>query len=126
MKPAIKTRATFNTVIFLSIFFAIAVCFVALIHVEIVLQAHGHTLQILSQEKEKNLELLNVVHRHEAAIDLLLKTFRSNSDESKLLHSLNFVLSVCIVGYKWQTIVDKMLFRRRVFHLQHTSMALSH
>ena len=67
----------------------------ALIHVEIVLQAHRHTLQVLSQEKEKNLELLNVLHRHEAAIDLLLKTFRSNSDESKLLHSLNFV---CIVG----------------------------
>ena len=64
MKPAIKTRATFNTVIFLSIFFAIAVCFVALIHVEIVLQAHRHTLQVLSQEKEKNLELLNVVNRH--------------------------------------------------------------
>ena len=98
MKPAIKTRATFNTVIFLSIFFAIALCFVALIHVEIVLQAHRHTLQILSQEKEKNLELLNVVNRHEVAIDLLLKTFRSNSDESKLLHSLNYVLSVCIVG----------------------------
>ena len=73
MKPEIKTRATFNTVIFLSVFFAIAVCFVALIHVEIVLQAHRHTLQILSQEKEKNLELLNVVHSHEAAIDPIVE-----------------------------------------------------
>ena len=92
MKPA-KTRETSNTVIFLSI--AIAVCFVALIHVEIVLQAHRHTLRVLCQEKEKILELLNVVHRHEAANDLFLKTFHSNSsDESKLLHSLNFVLSV--------------------------------
>ena len=99
MKPA-KARATSNTVIFSSIFFAVAVCFLALIHVEILLQAHRHTLQDLSQEKEKNLELLNVVHRHEAAINLLLKTFHSTSDESKLLHSLNFVLSVCMVGYK--------------------------
>ena len=69
------------------------------IHFEIVPQAGRHMLQVLSQEKDKNLELLNVVHRREAAIDLFLKTFHINSSgESKLLHSLNFVLSVCVVG----------------------------
>lgn len=77
-----KPRPTSKTVMFSSIFFAIAVCFVALIHVEIVLRTHRHTLQVLSREREANAELRNAVHRHEAAFDLILRMFHSNSHEN--------------------------------------------
>ena len=84
-----KPRPTSKTVMFSSIFFAIAVCFVALIHVEIVLRTHRHTLQVLSREREANAELRNAVHRHEAAFDLILRVFHSNSHESKLGYTVN-------------------------------------
>ena len=84
-----KPRPTPKTVMFSSIFFAIAVCFVALIHVEIVLRTHRHTLQVLSREREANAELRNAVHRHEAVFDLILRMFHSDSHESKLDYTVN-------------------------------------
>ena len=84
-----KPRPTSKTGMFSSTFFAIAICFVALIHVEIVLRTHRHTLQVLSREREANTALRNAVHRHEAALGLILKIFHSNSHESKLGYTVS-------------------------------------
>ena len=56
-----KSRPVSNTVIF-SVFFSIAICFVALIHVEIELHAQRQLLQALNQQRQENVEPLNTVH----------------------------------------------------------------
>ena len=57
----------------------LAICFVALIHVEIELHVHRQMLQVLNQEKEDNIELRKVVDRHEKTIDSVLKMMQSVS-----------------------------------------------
>lgn len=59
-----------NTVVFSSVFISIAVCFSAIIHLEIELHAHRRMLQVLNQQKEENLVLLKSVH--EKTIDSML------------------------------------------------------
>ena len=49
-----KSRPVSNTVMFSSIFFSVAVCFEALIHVEIELHAHRQMLQALNQQRQEN------------------------------------------------------------------------
>ena len=67
-----KSRPVSNTVMFSSIFFSVAVCFVALIHVEIELHAHRQMLQALNQQRHENVEPRNTVH-NETIADFLLK-----------------------------------------------------
>ena len=57
-----KRRPVSNTVMFSSIFFSVAVCFVALIHVEIELHTHRQMLQALNQQREENVEQRNPMH----------------------------------------------------------------
>ena len=54
METKSKTRPASNTVMFSSIFLSVAVCFVALIHVEIELHAHRQMLQVLNQQRQEN------------------------------------------------------------------------
>jgi len=70
-----KTRPVSNPMVFS---FCFAVCFVALIHVEIELHAHREMLQVLNQQREENLGLLNSIH--EKTIDSLL---HSDSDKGE-------------------------------------------
>jgi len=70
-----KSGPVSNTVV-LSLCFA--VCFVALIHVEIELHAHRQVLQVLNQQREENLELLNSTR--EKTIDSVLQ---SDSDKGE-------------------------------------------
>ena len=53
--------------------FTLAICFVALIHVEIDLHVHRQMPQVLNQEKEDSTELRKVVDRHEKTIDSVMK-----------------------------------------------------
>ena len=63
-----KTRRVSNTVMFSSIqVLSIAVCFVALIHVEIELHAHRQMLRVLTQQRDENIEPRNTAH--DEAID---------------------------------------------------------
>ena len=71
----LKTRPVSNTVVFSLCF---AVCFVALIHVEIELHAHRKMLQVLNQQREDNIELLNSIR--EKTTDPLL---HSDSDKGE-------------------------------------------
>ena len=57
-----------NTVVSSSIFFFFAVCFVALIHVEIELYAHRQMLRILTQQKEGYLERRQTVRAESSVI----------------------------------------------------------
>ena len=54
METKSKTRLASKTVMFSSIFLFVAVCFVALIHVEIELHAHRQMLQVLNQQRQEN------------------------------------------------------------------------
>jgi len=62
-----KKRPVSNTVVF-SLYFA--VCFVALIHVEIELHVHRKMLQVLNHQREGNIQLLNSMR--DKTIDSLL------------------------------------------------------
>jgi len=53
-----KKRPVSNIVVFSLCF---AVCFAALVHVEIELHAHRKMLQVLNQQREENLGLLNSI-----------------------------------------------------------------
>ena len=72
-----KSRPVSNTVMFPSIFFSVAVCFAALIHVEIELHAHRQMLQVLSQQREETRKPRNPKHGETIGSDF------------KMLHSLN-------------------------------------
>ena len=52
-----KKRSVNNTLVLSSIVFSFAVCFMALIHVEIELHAHRKMLRVLTQQKEENVHL---------------------------------------------------------------------
>ena len=66
-----KSRPVSNTVMYSSIFFFVAVCFAALIHVEIELHAHRQMLQVLNQQRQENVEPRNTVHSKTIADSLL-------------------------------------------------------
>ena len=74
--PQVSHPSQFSSAIF-SVTFAI--CFVALIHVEIELHVHRQMLQVLNQEREDSIELRNVVDRHEKPIDSVLEMMQSGS-----------------------------------------------
>ena len=79
-----KTRALSNSVMFPSIFsVALAVCFVALIHVEIELHTHREMLQVLTQQNEENHEIRSTVNRHEETIGSLLKILHSDAGKGE-------------------------------------------
>ena len=80
-----KTRPVSNYVKPSSTIFSIslAFCFAALIHVEIELHAHRETLKVLNQERGNNIELRNVVGRHENVMDSVLKILQSGSSNAK-------------------------------------------
>ena len=58
---------------------SLAICFVALIHVEIELHVHRQMLQALNQEREDSIELRKIVDRHEKTIDSVLEMMQSGS-----------------------------------------------
>ena len=49
-----KTHLICNNAKFLSLYFSVAVCFVALIHVELELHAHRHMLKALKQQGQES------------------------------------------------------------------------
>ena len=78
-----KTRPLSNTVVFSSIFFSVAVCFVALIHVEIELYAHRQMLRVLTQQNEENREMRSTITRHEETIGSVLKMLHSDAGKGE-------------------------------------------
>ena len=71
-----------NTVMFSSIFFSFAVCFVALVHVEIELHDHRQMLRVLTHEREETLELRQSVHDESPVI---ASSLRSDSGKGEWL-----------------------------------------
>ena len=79
-----NTRPLSNTVMFPSIFsVALAVCFVALIHVEIELHTHRQMLPVITQQNEENLEIQSTVNRHEETINSVLKMLHSDAEKGE-------------------------------------------
>ena len=78
-----KTGPFSNTVVFSSIIFSVAVCFVALIHVEVELHAHRQMLQVLTQQNGENLEIRSTVNRHEETIGSVLKMLHSDAGKGE-------------------------------------------
>ena len=76
--PQVSHPSQFSSAIF-SV--SLAICFVALIHVEIELHVHRQMLQVLNQERsrEDSSELRKVVDRHEKTIDSVLEMMQSGS-----------------------------------------------
>ena len=76
-----KTPQVFHPSQFSSVIFSVtlAICFAALIHVEIELHVHRQMLHVLIQEREYNIELRKVVDGHEKTIDSVLKMLQSGS-----------------------------------------------
>ena len=74
--PQVSHPSQFSSAIF-SV--TLAICFVALIHVEIELHVHRQMLQVLNQEREDSTELRKVVDRHAKTIDSVLKMMQSGS-----------------------------------------------
>ena len=74
--PQVSRPSQFSSAIF-SV--TLAICFVALIHVEIELYVHRQMLQVLNQEREDSIELRKVVDSHEKTIDSVLKMLQSGS-----------------------------------------------
>ena len=64
---------------------SLAVCFVALINVEIEMRAHRQMLQILNQERKDTNELRNIVVRQEETIESVLKILLSGSLKGKCI-----------------------------------------
>ena len=80
--PQVSHPSQFSPVIF-SV--TLAICFVALIHVEIELHVHRQMLQVLNQQREDNIEQRKVVDRHEKAIDSVLKMLQSGSPKGNFI-----------------------------------------
>ena len=76
MKPS-KTGPVSNTLVFSLIALSFALCFVALIHVEIELHAHQKMLQVLTQQRQENVHLLRTVN------DKLIASVMPVSEPSK-------------------------------------------
>ena len=85
--PQVSHPSQFSPVIF-SV--TLAICFVALIHVEMELHFHRQMLQVLNQEREDNIELRKVVDHHEKTIDSVLKMLQSGSGNCSIKLSLVF------------------------------------
>ena len=81
--PQVSHPLQFSSAIF-SV--SLAICFVALIHVEIELHVHRQMLQVLNREREDSIELRKVVDRHEKNIDSVLKMLQSGSHTGNLLN----------------------------------------
>ena len=87
--PEVSQPSQFSAAIF-SV--TLAICFVALIHVEIELYVHRQMLQVLNQEREDSIELLKVVDRDEKTIDSVLKMLQSGSPTGNCI-----LIKLCIV-----------------------------
>ena len=81
-----ESRPVSNTVMFSSIFFSVAVCFVALIHVEIELHAHRQMLQALNQQRQENVEPRNPVHEETTGSDFKMLKRLDSAREGELLN----------------------------------------
>ena len=102
-----KTPQVFHPPQFSSAIFsaALAICFVALIHVEIELHVHRQMLQVLNQERdqEDSTELRKVVDRHEKTMDSVMKMLQSGSPTgnciliklSLVFNFSQFLTSIC-------------------------------
>ena len=100
--PQVSHPSQFSSAIF-SVTFAI--CFVALIHVEIELHVHRQMLQVLNQERdqEDSTELRKVVDRHEKTMDSVMKMLQSGSPTgnciliklSLVFNFSQFLTSIC-------------------------------
>ena len=73
-----KSRPASNTVMFSSLFFSVAVCFAALIHVEIELHAHRQMLQALNQQRQENAKPV-----HDKTTDSLLKILHGDGEKGE-------------------------------------------
>ena len=76
MKPS-KTGPVSKTLVFSLIALSFALCFVALIHVEIELHAHQKMLQVLTQQRQENVHLLRTMN------DKLIASVMPVSEPSK-------------------------------------------
>jgi len=74
-----KARPVSNTVVFSLIFLSIAVCFSAMIHVELELHAHRQMLQVLN-EREETFEPRKTLH--EETMASLLKMLQGDCGDS--------------------------------------------
>ena len=98
--PQVSHPSQFSSTIF-SV--TLAICFVALIHVEIELHVHRQMLQVLNQEREDSIELPKVVDRHEKTIDSVLEMMQSGSPTgnciltklSLVFNFSQFLTSIC-------------------------------
>ena len=98
--PQVSHPSQFSSAIF-SV--SLAICFVALIHVEIELHVHRQMPQVLNQDREDSAELRKVVDRHEKTMDSVLKMLESGSPTGnciliKLSVVFNFsqsLISIC-------------------------------
>ena len=100
-----KTPQVFHPSQFSSAIFSVslAICFVALIHVEIELHVHRQMLQVLNQEREDSIQLRKVVDGHEKTIDSVLKKLQSGSPTgnciliklSLVFNFSQFLTSIC-------------------------------
>ena len=79
-----KTHRVTNTVMFSLIeALSIAVCFVALIHVEIELHAHRQMLRVLTQPRDENIEPRNTAYDEATDSGLNDMLLRSNPDKGR-------------------------------------------
>ena len=98
--PQVSHLSQFSSAIF-SV--SLAICFVALIHVEIELHVYRQMLQVLNQEREDSIELRKVVDRHEKTIDSVLEMMQSGSPTgnciltklSLVFNFSQFLTSIC-------------------------------
>ena len=100
--PQVFHPSQFSSAIFSA---ALAICFVALIHVEIELHVHRQMLQVLNQERdqEDSTELRKVVDRHEKTMDSVMKMLQSGSPTcnciliklSLVFNFSQFLTSIC-------------------------------
>ena len=100
--PQVSHPSQFSSAIF-SV--TLAICFVALIHVEIELHVHRQKLQVLNQERdqEDSTELRKVVDRHEKTMDSVMKMLQSGSPTgnciliklSLVFNFSQFLTSIC-------------------------------
>ena len=89
--PQVSHPSQFSSVVFS---FTLAICFVALIHVEIELHVHRQMLQVLNQQREDNIELRKEVDGHEKTIDSVLKMLQSGSPTGNcILITLSLVIN---------------------------------
>ena len=88
-----KKRPINNPLVFSSIVFSFALCFVALIHVEIVLHAYRKMLQVLTQQTEERILSRGTVNNKPIASAL-----RSDTGKGK---GFVFTCSLILVGLKF-------------------------